>query len=236
VHPSTLLVERAVGSIRDVLELRSARILVSCDGAPEKAVCERYAEYKLRLKEIATLEDFSVVELGSHVGLPGVLCEGFKHIGTESVLVFQHDVEAVRRVDVAEVCSALSREKLQIHHIRLNHRRNRLCKLDSVLSEYRHPQVRVPLLRTSGWSDMPHFTTASFYRERVLPSLQPTRCSRGVENQFLARLRADIERFGFDVAHPRHGTFVYGSMGDPPVVRHLDGRRTTAEGLGGKGN
>jgi hypothetical protein len=209
---------------------------VCCDGPPDSVdERERYLEYKSRLREFARTQEIQVVELATHEGLPGVIREGFNHVHTPLSLVFQHDAEVTMTIDVAELCATLLQDELQVNHVRLNHKRNRPRKCDTILKEFNHPALRVPLLRTNCWSDMPHFTTTRYYRERVLPLLKPTGSSRGVENQLGPLLRADIEKLGFDVAHPRHGTFIYGKLWDPPIVRHLDGRRTkTVEELQNK--
>lgn len=225
-HPSIVLVRTAVCSVRRVLSLPSTRILVCCDGPPRDADArERYEEYKARLKAFAPTEGSTVVERSTHGGLPGVLLEGFQWIDTPLVLVFQHDFEVVRSIDVTKVCETLLRDDLQVKHLRLNHRTTRPIKSDFVLKPYEHPKAPLPLLRTSSWSDMPHFARTSYYRERVLPLIRASSGRLGVENRLGPLLLADIDRLGFDTAHPLHGTFLYGRLGDPPIVRHLDGRR-----------
>ena len=225
-HPSIGLVQRAITSIRRVLALPDAPIVVSCDGQPADRDPHCYTEYKRRLGVFGQSHGVQVVELGEHQGLPGVIRLGFEHVQTPLVLVFQHDNEVLRTIDTDGICDALSKPHLQVNHVRLNHFRNREYKADSIYKEYCHPDLRVPLLRTIAWSDMPHFTTAAYYRSKVIPRLRPTRRSRGVENQLAPEIQADVKEHGFDEAHPRHGTFVYGHRGDPPVIRHLDGRRS----------
>ncbi len=226
-HPSIGLIQRAIRSIQEVLALPTAQVIVSCDGPPAHLDPAPYLEYRRRLHAYGQSRGIYIVELDEHQGLPGVIRNGFTHVVSPLVLVFQHDVEVVRSIDVAGVCNALLQSHFQINHIRLNHRKNREYKADSILKEVEHPDLHVPLLRTIAWSDMPHFTTAEYYRREVIPRLRPTRSSRGVENQLGPLIQADVKAHGFDAAHPRHGTFVYGQRGDPPVLRHLDGRRAT---------
>ena len=225
-HPSIGLVQRAITSIRQVLALPTAPVVVCCDGQPVDKDPDPYAEYKQRLKAYGQSHDVQVVELDEHRGLPGVIQLGFEHVHTPLALVFQHDVEVIQQVNVAGICDALLNPELQINHVRLNNHRNREYKADSVLKEFEHPDLRVPLLRTIAWSDMPHFTTTLYYRTQVIPRIRPTRSSRGVENQLGPLIQADVKQNGFDAAHPNHGTFVYGRRGDEPVIRHLDGRRS----------
>lgn len=225
-HPSIGLVQRAITSIRQLLALPTAPVLVCCDGQPLGKDPEPYTEYKQRLEEYSQSQNVQIAELDEHRGLPGVIQLGFEHVHTPLALVFQHDVEVVRPVDVAGICDSLLKPQLQINHVRLNNRRNREYKADSVLKEYEHPDLHVPLLRTIAWSDLPHFTTTIYYRTRVIPRIRPTRSSRGVENQLGPLIQADVKQNGFDAAHPNHGTFVYGRRGDKPVIRHLDGRRS----------
>lgn len=225
-HPSITLVRNAIESIRIVLALPNCKIVVCCDGPPECPNQRRnYSEYKSRLRDFSATNDVHIAELPVHVGLPGVIAEGFNHVSTPLALVFQHDFEVVRAIRIDELCRVLLQDDLPINHVRLNHKDNRQRKCDRILREFNHPHVLIPLLRTNCWSDMPHLARSRYYRETVLPRMRPTQSRLGVENQLARLLRADIERLGFDAGHRRHGTCVYGRLGDPPVVLHLDGRR-----------
>jgi len=222
-HPSIGLVETAIFSVREVLGLSNSPFVVCCDGSPSNDASDAYAQYKQRLRAFAQSHQVQVIELDEHEGLPGVIQRGFECVHTPLALVFQHDFEVIRPADIAGICDALLKPHLQINHVRLNHRANRQRKADSVLKAYEHPDLQVPLLRTIAWSDRPHFTTASYYRTAVIPLLRPTRSKLGVENRLGPLIHADVAQFGFDEAHPRHGTFLYGRRGDPPMVRHLNG-------------
>lgn len=230
-HPSTAIIERSVRSIRHVLGLKSAQLVIGCDGLDEAEKCRADLDrYRERLRHLVEGQsEFSpatLVELPVTMGLPGVIMEAFRHVQTRCVLVFQHDVEVVRSIDVQGILSAILLDGSPVKYVRINHRRNIAIKSDYILKEFSDPRVAIPLLRTSSWSDMPHFTTAEYYRLTVLPLLKAGRGSRGVENKVAAVYWENIERDGFDKAQSWHGTFLYGNLGDPPVVRHLDGRKT----------
>lgn len=118
IHPSIAMIRNAVRSIRQVLALPASPIVVCCDGLPaDQSEPHRYLEYQQRLHDFAATEGLQVVGLDTHVGLPGVLLEAFRHVRTPLALVFQHDFEVLRQVDVDGICQALLCDDLAVNHV-----------------------------------------------------------------------------------------------------------------------
>lgn len=229
-HPSTRLIQRAAESLANYAELAGCRHLVICDGCPPQLshYTEQYQAYKLRLRTQVAAKLFptsaEILELPHPVGLPGVIIQGCERITTPYVLVFEHDFEVIRSIDVRGILQTFAQSKA-VQHIRLNKRANREAGFDFVLK----PDVErrpVPLVRTSAWSANPHFAKMSYYREMVLPNItaRPGGGAPGFEEPLFAMLCADIRKVGFDRAQRKWGVFLYGDLDAPATIVHLDGR------------
>jgi hypothetical protein len=232
-HPSTVIIERAIKSLGAKAGLTGCRHLIVCDGCPDDApleLRERYEEYKQTLRRLADEQKFctavEIVELPACVGLSGVIRAGIPLVKTPYVLVYEHDWEIVRHIDTLGIL--LTFEKCpDVQYVRLNKRHTIESGWDWVLK----PDTRsrpVPLVRTSCWSANPHFARIAYYMKMILPRIadQPGGGTTGFEHPLFYAYQEDIRTLGFDRAQQHWGVFIYGKLGDPPVVRHLDGRGT----------
>lgn len=234
-HPSTHILESAVDSLGRFGGLTGCRHLVVCDGCSgaDMTQAARYAEYKQRLRSLVAAGRFctrmELIELPSAAGLPGVILEGCARVRTPYVLVYEHDWELARRVDSHGIVRTLMQYR-DVHHVRLNKREICESGWDFVLKPDRRRR-QVPLVRTSSWSANPHFSRMSYYRRLILPRL----CARvqggsaGFDEPLCKSLHQEIRYCGFDRAQRRWGVFIYGHLGDPPIVLHLDGRRQSSQ-------
>jgi hypothetical protein len=231
-HPSTEIIEKAVESLCKRGGVARCRHLIVCDGCAvrDHSAAQRYAEYKVRLCALVRggrfCTDVEVIELPQAVGLPGVILAGIARIRTPYVLVYEHDWVLARRIDTRGILRTLSGSRT-VQYIRLNKRRTRETGWEFVLK----PDVRtraIPLVRSSMWSANPHFAKMAYYRRLVLPRLRPRPGeAKGFEEPLSRLLQYEILNFGFDRAQRRWGVFVYGRLGDPALVHHLDGRTSS---------
>lgn len=223
-HPSTDMVERAVRSIHRHLESQDWPIILACDGGTRETA---YKEFKNRLHALvagdAAFKQAAVLECTYWRHLAGVLEEAFQRIDTPLALVFQHDHEVLRPVDTPGILACF--ENPTVQYLRLNRYANRVEGWDYILEPFQ--EAPIPLLKTAAWSDMPHFVRTTYYLDFVLPQL---RWSNGElqrvfpEAIVFPRFIRDVKQSGFQAVHPKYGTYVYGSLGDPPVCDHLDGK------------
>jgi hypothetical protein len=235
-HPSTTLIERAVSSLGTLAGLSRCRHLIVCDNyaGANRDLATRYELYKRRLHALAQSGGFctrvEITELEHAVGLPGVILEAVFRVSTPYLFVFEHDWEVIRPIDTSGIVRALARYRT-VQHIRLNKRRTTICGWDRIL-EPDSMMRGVPLTRTSCWSGTPHFAKMSHYHRVVLPRIRerPGGGTLGFEDPVHASYVRDIRSFGFDRAQRDWGVFIYGRIGDPPSVLHLDGAHTPASG------
>lgn len=234
-HPSIDIVLRGIESLCRYAGLAGCRHLIVCDGCghEDPDSTKRYSLYKASLRLAASAGMFhtraEICELPRRAGLPGVILAGAAQVQTPYVLVFEHDWQLVREIDTQGILRTLATSS-RVQYIRLNREWTYEGGWDFILK----PDVRrrpVPLLRTSAWSANPHFSKMSYYRSMVLPHLveRPEGGAKGFEEPLFTKLCREIRAIGFDRAHRRWGVFVYGRLGDPPVVGHLDGRESGAQ-------
>ncbi|MGH9159508.1 MAG: hypothetical protein ACRD2X_05940 [Vicinamibacteraceae bacterium] len=231
-HPSTALIERAVASLGAFAGLSGCRHLILCDGyvGDDRELSARYELYKKRLRGLAQQGGFctsvAIIELEEAVGLPGVILHGASRVRTPYLLVFEHDWEIVRPIDTAGIVRTFAQYR-GVQNIRLNKRRTTVCGWDTILDPDSMMRA-VPLTRTSCWSGTPHFAKMSHYQRVVLPSIRERLGggTLGYEDPVHLSYVRDIRRVGFDRAQRDWGVFIYGRMGDPPSVLHLDGAHT----------
>lgn len=232
-HPSVGILSRAIESLSGVAGLKGCRHIIVCDGADESEPDSghRYALYKQRLHEIVKAGLFEteveLVECPRRVGLAGAVLAGAANIDTPYVFMHEHDWEVVRPIDVKGILSVMAIDE-EVKHVRLNKWANEERGWDFVIKEDTRRRA-IPLLRTLCWSSNPHFAKMSYYRDVVLPRLS-SHYGGGAECFEVPLYRLvlkDVQRRGFDRAHEEWGLFIYGQLGDPAVVTHLDGRRSS---------
>jgi hypothetical protein len=234
MHPSTRLIREGAASLCARAGAGGCRHLIVCDGSADTGASQyEYTEYKRRLRALCQAGELgtraAIVEQEHRVGLPGVILCAFEHVRTPLVLVFDHDWEWLRRVDLKGLARMMLSDS-GVQCIRFNKRRTFETGWDTVLKADCKRRPR-PLTRTSCWSGTPHLATVRFYRERVLPRIAeiPGGGAVGYEEPVNEAYWHAVTAIGFDKAQSQWGVFIYGRLGDPAVVRHLDGRHSLVE-------
>ena len=105
-----------------------------------------------------------------------------------------------------------------INYIRFNKRNNiEFPPFDSKLE----PETRVKeidLLNTWSYSGNPHIINKKFLKEFVIPNIYNSKWryhpKKGLENPLTEIIKEDL-------TCNKYGTYLYGKLGDPPVVTHL---------------
>lgn len=121
----------------------------------------------------------------------------------------EHDFVFRREViphGLGEMIGAL--EAQEIEYLRFNKRRNMQVGYDVFMEEV--PGSPVPICRINGRSNNPHLINVEYYRRVVLPHLHS-------EIGYRLGLEGGLERY-------IGGGHVYGPLGWPKTVQHLDGR------------
>jgi SAM-dependent methyltransferase len=231
-HPRLDIIAATLDSL-DLLELpKETKIVLAHDWLnPADDTSENRARYEQYLSALANhraasernLEIVARMEWGH---LPGSLSEAFRCVSTEFVLVMQHDLPFVRRINLLELM-ALMRLHGGVRHIRFNKRRNVLAGSDALDDDFRAffsecgfdvGGAHVSLTRTLCWSDNNHLTTRKHYEETVFPDCG----GRKLPMEAVLMGKKD---------HARYGTYISGGLGEPPAIAHLHGRLAAENSL-----
>ena len=129
---------------------------------------------------------------------------------TPYCLQLEHDfvfLPAAIHHDLETLCAGMA--ALGESYLKFNKRWNRPQGYDYFMEEV--AGAPFPCCRVNGRSNNPHILETAFYRARVLPHIEPERSrgSGGVEGKICAFVG---------------GGLVYGGLGHPAAVGHLDGR------------
>lgn len=149
------------------------------------------------------------VEIVETAGLADGYRRSIETAASPYALQWEHDFVLVPgrlRHDLSTLLRAMSAG--EITHLRFNKRRNRMTGYDHVMRPA--ADTALPMCRVNGRSNNPHLIDVDYYRRDVLPYiLSASRAADGLEGH---------------LCHLFGGGFVYGDLGAPAVVRHLDGR------------
>jgi hypothetical protein len=74
--------------------------------------------------------------------------------------------------------------------------------------------IGFPALQTPAWMDNPHIMTTEHYRTIIEPRI------KGVIGFPEEVIRPIYEKMGYEKGHDLFGTYIYGNLNDPPVVKH----------------
>ena len=231
-HPSTAQIQTAINNIR--LLLPESPIYIYCDYPQDYLDRARRRDYWKYLRRLSKLNLGTLIRMDEWVGLSGIHSSIVKHNRLPLVFNYQHDweLQLPERIDTTRLLTALLDESNNVNYVRLA---KRLYirdggHIDKNLIEVDQSVFGIPLIKTDGWSDNPHFATAQHYRTHVLPNMSNCRRpdgSSGVETYVCMAYRNAIKQLGFDRAHEQWGVYLYGKLRDYRYIHHLGLSTTT---------
>jgi len=223
-NPAIKMISRVLGSLDRFLG-EDYRLLLVCDGCEGgQEARQRYEEYKSRLRRLVS---DGLHEVDKRVHQAGAVRRALGRVDTKFILLLEHDFEIVRPLETRRILHALDNHR-EVKFVRLNKRANRPTGWDRVLIAWEKVD-ELRLLRTPCWSSNPHFSRTEVYKELVVPCC---RDGRSLEECLMGppgNGRDDLNRLGFHEFQRKWGTFVYGGLGDLPVVNHLNGNTFLAK-------
>lgn len=236
-HPSPHQILNTVKSLEFVGLPEGTKIFLLHDGLRwaqrQSKTRIRYTMYLDALSEaLASRAEVFIVALPRWGHISQLLRRGATLAEAEFLLVVQHDLPFVRKVDLRSIMEFI-RDEPEIRHVRFNLRKNTALGQDAMATfkaqketedrsdffrQYESTsQHAIPLVRTLAWSDN-NFVCPRWYLEKVV--LGP-----------IGSLRMAPEWAMNHLSRPENhrilGTFVAGSLGDPPVISHTDGRNSS---------
>lgn len=215
-HPSTAIIEETVASVRD--QLGDCEIVIVCDGVRKEQEDRRgdYEEYLRRLLNLCRREWTNVVPFifDRHLHQANAVREVLSEIRTPLLLFVEHDTPLHGEIDWPGLRSVMQSGGADV--IRLHHEA-------AVLDEHRYLMIDdtpvdvegVPLLRTLQWSQRPHLTRTSLYRELLTRFFPPS--SRTMIEDVMHGV---VQDEGWE----RWRLWMYAPPGDMKRSLHLDGR------------
>lgn len=224
-HPNLDIIKKTIHSMWLALG-ENIRPTFYCDGCPPNLSDESKENYRGFLENLKLL-DYGEVKISERwIGLVGLTKWFIRDLRAPVLLNLQHDWEFVDlpfKALAGLVDAMESDERLQV--VRFHKRR--VPQPEGFHDTYVEDcTIRgIPLCRTNGWGDTPHFARSGHYLgilSRLLSNDYQRDYGRyGVEKPAFRAYREDIRRHGFKAAHTRWGSYVYGHRGERPHVRHL---------------
>lgn len=168
IHPDTSHIEETVKSVRDRLPYCEIFILIDGVHAEQGDRFESYGEYVRRLLWLTNNEWNNVLPLyfSNHQHQANMTREALKLVKTPCIMFVEHDTPLVGEADYNGICNAVWSGEVDL--VRLHHEASILEPHKHLMLDERPIDVAgVPLMRTVQWSQRPHITTTSYYREMI---------------------------------------------------------------------
>eukprot|EP00667_Euglena_gracilis_P005161 EG_transcript_5191 len=238
-NPSTTLLTWLLQSLYQMPELRGCRRLLMLDrprpSLPEERQA-RYAEFLRRVhrraKEDPLFHLVEVVQLQEHGHLTGSIRAAMARVATPYVLLLQQDLPFARPADMLLTLRTLEANP-RVKHVRFNTHPTSPAGFDVNMDTDVPEPSFVPLVRTEGWSDQNHMSSAAYYRTLVLPRGESVPEAR---RKAMCRMGFFMECFmnkywneqfallkNWSAVHEVFGTYVYGVPGERLYSLHVDG-------------
>jgi len=225
-HPSTQIIEETIESVRNFTGLNKAHFILSHDGIPNSLVHlkSQYEEYLSNL-EIKFNRDpqVTILRAQKHLHLSGNISQALRIVKSKYVLLVQHDLPFIRKIEIDHCLLALEKYP-EIKHLRFNKEENFPYEFDCMPPNRRKSYTQhnlelnknsISVIKTLGWSDNNHLCNKDYYEKVVFQivknrKIAPEHALNKVSNVFTGRLL---------------GNYIYGAVGDPAAIKHLDGRQ-----------
>lgn len=222
--PSTRLISRTLESFQEAFGSPDVPLLISYDIPPARS--PEHLQYLANLESLKDRFPGVDVTSGAHRGLRGSFLQLMTRVETPYLIFLEHDWVFLQKIALQELVKTFDRHPF-VKHVRFNKRSNIAKGCDvRVEAEPRAPELA--LTRTWCFSNNPYMARTEFIRRECLPLVERGRRWQrkrkyGVEKPVDRSIKRDVKAHGFEAAHRRWGTYLYGPPGGPATVRHLDG-------------
>lgn len=218
--PSTNLIHRSLQSIRKNLCSGNCSLIICLDHHGT----ERDNAYQQELEKYVCSETCpfpaTFIVNKNNRGIGKAFAFLISQCKTPYYLLWEHDWEAIKAIDISVIIGAFESDS-DLHYVRFNKRKNFVAGWDKqLLVDDTHPSV--PLLITTCFSNNPHIARFKAWETKWWPILK-TR-PNNIENILHEQYRNQIAEIGLENASKIWGIRIYGRLGDPKTVHHLDGK------------
>jgi hypothetical protein len=226
--PSNKMVTAAYGSLMhlDDEDLRKCPKVLCYDRNSTGG--KRDALYCRSLERFSREYGFDL-RIFSGVGLFNVLDTTIEAIGTPYILWVEHDWVFKGAPIKFKAIIEMMNNHPNIHSVRFNKRDNQINGHDFIMGENEVPGY-YPLMKTSSFSNNPSIIRTEKLKKEWLPICKKAlrRVSNnlggsafGIEEILFRQIVKDIRALGFEKAHRKWGTYVFGKAGDSARVVHI---------------
>ena len=222
-HPSIKIIKKTIESLDKIgpVDGHKIKVILAHDYSEEK----NYKEYLSNLQDYCNIRNknnknfyLKIVVRRTHGHLVGNVRRSLKYVNSKYILVIQHDLMFCREFNIQSILHDMIKFK-NLKHVRFNKRTN---------IEKGYDKTKVPLwnkynirgnnnyISTFNWSDNNHLCPIDYYKDVVM-----NLCENGKPMEYFLYKRRKKKSLNDHL-----GTYVYGELNEPCVIRHLDGRLT----------
>lgn len=234
-NPSTGIIEASMESLYRLHDLRPCRKIIVFDGVDKKneIYCRKdvkkiQADYQLYKENIIALtqdpskphfHNTKLLFLEEFSHQARALEKAMELVETPYIYSHQHDIVIIRPFDIRGIIRTMENNP-NIRLVRACNGENGPNYFDGPVDTYVEGISFIPLVRTFRFSDSEHFTTVNFYKEMVFPKVKGHNFAEyWVMEPNFEKMQEEIIR-----NHAQWGMYIYGRLGEPTCLKHLDGR------------
>jgi GTP:adenosylcobinamide-phosphate guanylyltransferase len=213
-HPSISLIKETIESLQYLNYPSDTRIILAHDFNNDN----NYNKYLENLNNyIKPFSNIEITKCKKHGHLVGNIRNALSNVNSKYILVIQHDLPFIKDFNIHKVIEDMD-ENPDIKHVRFNKRENIKKGFDALnnLFGLQLKQKNYTYTRTPAWSDNNHLCLTSYYNDIILKECKDGGC---MENILQGKIK-DIKK------HQKYGTYIFGPLGNEPVIKHTDGRNT----------
>lgn len=226
-HPSTHLILETLESLKYLDLPKGIKTILAHDGLRHESreLLDNYEKYLKDLANIIHDQEALHLHLNKEwTHLNGVLREAVDQISTKYVLVLQHDLPFMKRIDLANLIEFMEKNS-EIKHVRFSKSKEpylwdvdpRYRKNYFLRHHFSNDGVEMVLTKTLGWTDNNYLCTKEYFEKVIFPITRKEKIfPESAMN--LASSRFTINLFG---------NWRYGDIEDGPFIKHTNGRGET---------
>jgi hypothetical protein len=211
-HPEIKIIQETIESLQLINMPSGTEIILAHDYNNHI----NYIKYFKKLNEyIKSYSNIKIVERKYHGHLTGNIRNALQYVNSKYILVIQHDLPFIRKFDIQKIIYDME-ENDNIKHVRFNKRRNIKAGFDALndLFGLQVKQINYTYTRTPGWSDNNHLCLTGYYTDIVMKE-----CCDGIAMETYLQSKNKNEEI-----HKKYGTYLFGELNHPQVIKHTDGR------------
>jgi hypothetical protein len=212
-HPKIDIIKETIESLQLINISTDTKIILAHDYNNNN----NYIKYLENLNNyIKFNSNIKIIERKNHGHLTGNLRNALQYVNSKFILVIQHDLPFIKKFDIQKVIYDME-ENNNIKYVRFNRRINIKAGFDNLndLFGKQVKQENYTYTRTPAWSDQNHLCLTRYYSDIVMKE-----CHDGCFMEQILHGKNINEEL-----HKKYGTYLFGELNYPQVIKHTDGRK-----------